>query len=392
MMRRAARSSARRASSTSATVAPRNWSTSPANCATVSPSGVWIRAPPHAPRWTVIRASPSSTRIASRKVGRDTPKRCMSSPSGASTSPSRSSPRTIWSRRRAATSSAAFGARTGVASITRASCALVGAAEHHLLLFELLDLFGRVAQLREDRRCAGRPGTRRPPGRASPTSRRAARPRRIVSNAGWSTSTTSPVSRRTGSVHVNSEWLASNASTQATPAGSQEVLPLAGGARREDVGEEGRRARRRCASRAASEAKRSSCGEVGAIERGDQGLPFALTRARPGRSSRRRPGRAGRARAGRGSPRRPPGASACPRSARSRRRTPARCRRSWWWRGTVPCRCGAGRRARGGSTRAPRARRWSRRRRVPRSRGNTTICASIQLRVLVNSGSSQRPP
>src|SRR5437660_6167619 len=59
-----------------------------------------------------MRASDSSTLNASRKVGRDTPNCAISTFSEGRASPSSSSPRTIWRRRSAATSSAIFGTRT----------------------------------------------------------------------------------------------------------------------------------------------------------------------------------------------------------------------------------------------------------------------------------------
>ena len=82
-------------------------------------------------------------------------------------------------------------------------------------------------------------------------------------------------------MHVNSEWLASNASTQATPAGSGGA-PTRRRPGRKHVGEEGERvvvAARRLRGEAV-------VGEVGAIERREQGLPFALT----GRGGKTQPG------------------------------------------------------------------------------------------------------
>ena len=77
------------------------------------PSGVCTRAPPRAPRRTLISDSDSSTRNASRSVGRETANSAIRAVSAGSASPSASSPRTILRRSCAATSSAILGTRTG---------------------------------------------------------------------------------------------------------------------------------------------------------------------------------------------------------------------------------------------------------------------------------------
>ena len=175
----------------------------------------------------------------------------------------------------------------------------------------------------------------------------------------------------------------------------QEAAPTRAAARVANiVGEQQSTSASSLARRAPLRAKRSSSARSGAVERGDQGLPFRLTWRGQEDPAGSRPGRADTARGGRGSPRRPRGsARLARRTARSRRRRPSALPpimvvdRNWPSPGAALV---VERRA--GPTRAPRARRWSRRRRGPRSRGSTTICASIQLRVLVSSGSSQRPP
>src|SRR5919204_731766 len=74
-------------------------------------SGDPPRAPPRAPRRTLIRDSASRMRNASRSVGRDTPNISISTVSGGSESPVFSSPRTTCPRMYEAISSAVLGAR-----------------------------------------------------------------------------------------------------------------------------------------------------------------------------------------------------------------------------------------------------------------------------------------
>src|ERR1700753_3746955 len=83
----------------------------------VSRRGRVTRARPRTPRCTWISDSDSSTRSASRSVGRDTPKRSISSDSGGSMVPSVISPRMNIRRSTVATRSAIFGSRRLVTSI-----------------------------------------------------------------------------------------------------------------------------------------------------------------------------------------------------------------------------------------------------------------------------------
>ena len=102
--------------------------------------------------------------------------------------------------------------------------------------------------------------------------------RRMGPNRGCSTSTTRPVSRSTGSVQVNSEWLASNASTHATPparrcASHSDARRGSRTARRAR-----RRARRRAPAAWPSVGEARVGGEVRATERLDQRAPTRLAR------------------------------------------------------------------------------------------------------------------
>src|SRR5690349_16542110 len=74
-------------------------------------SGDTTRAPPRAPRRTLIKDSASRIRNASRSVGRDTPNISISTVSDGSESPVFRSPRTICPRIYDAISSAVLGAR-----------------------------------------------------------------------------------------------------------------------------------------------------------------------------------------------------------------------------------------------------------------------------------------
>src|SRR2546429_677498 len=107
----AAGSVAMRASYTSAIVVPPSWSSSPTYLAATAMSGDPTRAPPRAPRRTLIRDSASRIRNASRSVGRDTPNISISTVSDGSESPVFRSPRTICPRIYDAISSAVLGAR-----------------------------------------------------------------------------------------------------------------------------------------------------------------------------------------------------------------------------------------------------------------------------------------
>src|SRR4051794_9601337 len=95
----------------------------PAYRAATSMLGIWTRAPPCAPRRTVISDSDSRTRNASRSVGRDTLKRSSSSASEGRASPSFSSPRTICLRSWSAISSAILGSRMGCSPLIPTSIA-----------------------------------------------------------------------------------------------------------------------------------------------------------------------------------------------------------------------------------------------------------------------------
>ncbi len=80
--------------------------------AAASGPGTVTRAPPGGPRRMVTSESDSSSRNASRSVGRDTPNCSISSGSVGSHSPSVISPRAIIWRIRPATMSAIFCGRT----------------------------------------------------------------------------------------------------------------------------------------------------------------------------------------------------------------------------------------------------------------------------------------
>jgi len=84
-----------RASYTSAIVVPLIWSSRPTYLAATAMSGDTTRAPPRAPRRTLIRDSASRIRNTSRSVGRDTPNISISTVSDGSASPVFRSPRTI---------------------------------------------------------------------------------------------------------------------------------------------------------------------------------------------------------------------------------------------------------------------------------------------------------
>ena len=104
---------ARPGDQTSAIVAPDSSSSSPAGRATISGPGTRTRAPVREPRRTSTSRSDSSTRTASRSVGRLTPKCAISSASLGRKSPSLSWPSTTIRRSVPATSSAVFGERIG---------------------------------------------------------------------------------------------------------------------------------------------------------------------------------------------------------------------------------------------------------------------------------------
>src|SRR6478672_8562791 len=101
----------RRAACTSAIVVPLIWSSRPTYLAATAMSGETTRAPPRAPRRTLIRDSASRIRNASRSVGRDTPNISISTVSDGSESPVLRSPRTTCPRMYDAISSAVLGAR-----------------------------------------------------------------------------------------------------------------------------------------------------------------------------------------------------------------------------------------------------------------------------------------
>ena len=102
-----------RAVITSEIVAPDSSSSRPAGRATISGPGTRTRAPVREPRRTSTSRSDSSTRTASRSVGRLTPKWAISSASLGRKSPSLSWPSTTMRRSVPATSSAVFGDRIG---------------------------------------------------------------------------------------------------------------------------------------------------------------------------------------------------------------------------------------------------------------------------------------
>src|SRR3984893_9245032 len=74
--------------------------------------GLRTEAPPRAPREILTSPSDSRIRIASRRVGRDTPNRAISSASPVREGPILRIPRTIWLRSSLETSSAALGILT----------------------------------------------------------------------------------------------------------------------------------------------------------------------------------------------------------------------------------------------------------------------------------------
>ena len=106
-----------RATMTSAMVAPDSSSSRPAGRATISGPGTRTRAPVREPRRTSTSRSDSSTRTASRSVGRLTPKWAISSASLGRKSPSLSWPSTTIRRSVPATSSAVFGDRTAALAL-----------------------------------------------------------------------------------------------------------------------------------------------------------------------------------------------------------------------------------------------------------------------------------
>src|ERR1700761_9249064 len=104
----------------------------PAYRASVSRRGRVTRAPPRTPRCTWISDSDSSTRNASRSVGRDTPNRSISSDSGGSMVPSVISPRMNIRRSTVATRSAIFGSRRLVTSIATSTVTRICELTNHL--------------------------------------------------------------------------------------------------------------------------------------------------------------------------------------------------------------------------------------------------------------------